>query len=283
MSACRYYRIIDKSIGALERDPTAVNVTAEEASAGRDRNGRDRLQPLRLARDDDSLSAGYVSGDGGPAAAADADDATGDNAEFGLRVFEIVRGTKLPAWEMDVFGDACPLDGNEGTGAPACVSTSWEAYSAERLYAAPLVTNLTYTVGGAGARFSGGRSLAFSTYNSIKEQNAASAQYAVYARETAATHNVSAAATSTAAGTAGEDDDDAEDVHYYGRRLARGQFMFRPHWQRTDVHVALPSADDSVRGGDASAGSALHANLTLIVTNLYGERTVKTVVHDDAW
>ena len=282
MSACRYYRIIDKSVGALERDPTAVNVTAEEASAGRARNGRDRLQPLRLARDDDSLSAGGDdSNDGGPAAAASADDATEDNSEFGLRVFEIVRGTKLPAWEMDVFGVACPRDGNEGTGAPACVSTSWEAYSAERLYAAPLVTNLTYTVGGADARFSGGRSLAFSTYNSIKEQNAASAQYAVYARETAATHNASAAAT--AAGTAGGDDDDAEDVHYYGRRLARGQFIFRPHWQRTDVHVALPSADDSVRGGDASAGSALHANLTLIVTNLYGERTVKTVVHDDAW
>jgi hypothetical protein len=156
-----------------------------------------------------------------------------------------------------------------------CVSTEWEAYSAERLYSAPLVTNLTYTVGGAGARFGGGRSLAFSMYNSVKEQNAASARYTVHARETAAT------ATATAAGTMGGDDDD-DDVHYYGRRLARGQFIFRPHWQRTDVQVALPSADDSGSGDDAPARSALLANLTLIVTNLYGERTIKAVVHDDA-
>ena len=175
-------------------------------------------------------------------------------------MFEIVRGTKLPAWEMDVFGVACPRDGNEGTGAPACVSTTWQAYSAERLYAAPLVTNITYTTGGAGARFGGNRSLAFSAYNSVKEQNAASARYAVYARETAA--------TMTAGGTAGGGDDD-DDVHEYGRRLARGVFTFKPHWQRSDVHVALPSELAAPR----------RANLTLIVTNLYGERTTKTVVH----
>ena len=87
---------------------------------------------------------------------------TGDS--YDERAVEITRPGGDTAWQLDVVG--APVTEAEYTRSKG---DEWTFYSIERFYTAPLVYNLTCSVG----------TLSFSTHNNFKQSNPSKAMYAV--------------------------------------------------------------------------------------------------------
>jgi hypothetical protein len=96
--------------------------------------------------------------------------------QYDVRVLEVVRGSLDVAYELKVVGLACDS-------AEACdkgLTDRWTSYSAERLYAAPLVWNATCADG----------ALSFAAANAVKQPNKYRATYEVTERPVKRTASV---------------------------------------------------------------------------------------------
>ena len=88
------------------------------------------------------------------------------SVEYDERAVEITRPGGEIAWQLEVMGAVCTATEGE---CDRSTGDGWTFYSIERFYTAPLVYNLTCSVG----------TLSFSTHNNFKQSNPSPARYAL--------------------------------------------------------------------------------------------------------
>ena len=121
--------------------------------------------------------------------------------QYDVRAVEVVRGSGDLAWQMDVVGVKCGDADADAAGVcdRGVDGVGWTAYSIERFYDAPIISNVTCS------KASG--EVTFDVVNNFKQNNVAPASYDIVAA------------------------DADDDVKPY----ASGDFDFKVHWRQTPV------------------------------------------------
>ena len=242
---------------ARPRSPTVARAAARRPRA---RRGAAR----RRRRRGGGGGGGVRGGRGGRrgADAAEGAEGAGDDAldgawpvdpQFDVRIVELVPASKEPAWQLDVLPMACSsgaLCGEifEPSDVPAVVEATlsnvgWQLYSAERLYAGPVLSAAPACARGPDACGAGvDACVVLDTHDSVKRSEP----------------SAGAATVVDAAGFA----------------LARAAVTFAPHWR--PARVAVPLATRAAVERACGGGGAI------VVSDRWGQETRAAVVATDA-
>ena len=146
-------------------------------------------------------------------------------------VVEVSRATGEVAWDLRIYGRACP-DGECASwmnGEDALRSTSWMMFSVERFYEAPVLPSPGSALGapackrgGLGGSAAGALLLQFTVFDSFKRNGPTPGRFELAER--------------------------GGGANAAGRVVVNGTFEFKPHWRPTLVSAAveLQSSDRAV-------------------------------------